>query len=268
MTTYILSLGILFIFVSVVFILACYKRDNSVIDIAYGLGFLATTYAISFYVLTLAPLPPTTTFILILITIWALRLSYRIYRKNKGKPEDFRYAAWRTSWTTQGTSYFYIRSYLQIFILQGLVISIVLLPFTQSILATQSFSGMAFVGLGIWIIGFIFESVGDAQLDRFIKSTDPDKGTIMRTGLWAYTRHPNYFGESAMWWGIACIALSGGASIVVLASPILITYLLLFVSGVPMLEAKWAGNKEWETYRDTTSVFIPLPSRWWKMIAK
>jgi steroid 5-alpha reductase family enzyme len=150
------------------------------------------------------------------------------------------------------------RSYLQIFILQGLIISLVLLPFTVSLSSTSNSSSWVFFALILWIIGFCFEAIGDKQLDRFIKSDDPHKGTIMKTGLWKYTRHPNYFGESTMWWSLAIIALSSGVSFIVLLSPILITYLLLFVSGIPMLEKKWEGNEEWEAYKKKTSAFFPL----------
>ena len=110
------------------------------------------------------------------------------------------------------------------------------------------------------MVGFFFEVLGDKQLDTFIK--DPNKkSTIMQTGLWKYTRHPNYFGESTMWWGLALIALIGSSSILVVLSPILITYLLLFVSGIPMLEKKWDGIPEWEVYKKKTSTFFPLPPR-------
>jgi len=199
--------------------------------------------------------------IIILITIWGIRLAYRIFMKNKNKPEDFRYASWRTTWMRKGLMYYYARAYLQIFILQGLIISIVLLPFTLSLSTTSSPTYLLLIGVIIWIIGFTFEAVGDRQLDRFITSKSTHKGTIMKTGLWKYTRHPNYFGESTMWFGIALIALSTGASYLVLLSPFLITFLLLKVSGIPMLEKKWDGVPEWEVYKAKTSAFIPLPQK-------
>jgi steroid 5-alpha reductase family enzyme len=161
----------------------------------------------------------------------------------------------------KGYLYFVARTYLQIFILQGIIISIVLLPFTISLSSPKLHISNISFGLVLWIIGFIFESTADKQLDTFIKNRAHHKRTIMTTGLFRYSRHPNYFGESLMWWGIAYIAYIATGSLLVFLSPLLITYLLLFVSGVPMLEKKWKGNKEWEIYKSKTSVFFPLPER-------
>ena len=119
------------------------------------------------------------------------------------------------------------------------------------------------LGLILWCIGFFFEVVGDAQLDAFLARTDRPR--IMSEGLWRYTRHPNYFGESLMWRSIALMAASCVATplfaLLGFASPLLITFLLLFVSGVPLLEARWRGDPEWEAYAARTSVFLPLPPR-------
>ena len=258
---YIFSLIIVLGYTSVIFFIAQFKKDNSIIDILYGLGFIITAYTLMLEKMGGAILPSSSVVILILITLWGIRLSLRIFIKNKGKPEDFRYATWRTQWMRKGIAYYYARSYLQIFILQGCIISLVLLPFTLSLTTTAPPDYRIVIGILIWILGFVIESVGDRQLDRFIKSKAVNKGTIMQTGLWKYSRHPNYFGESMMWFGIACISLSTGASYLVLLSPFLITYLLLFVSGIPLLEKKWEGIPEWEVYKRTTSAFIPLPKK-------
>ena len=258
---YIISLIIIIILGTILFFVAQMKKDNSIVDIAYGLGFIVTSYLTTLLIFKNSALTGHSFIILILITIWGIRLSLRIYRKNKGKSEDFRYKAWREEWTKKGMAYYYLRTYFQIFILQGIVISLVLLPFTQSISSFENARGLMFFGLILWIVGFCFEVIGDKQLDRFIKSKSEHKGTIMKTGLWKYTRHPNYFGESTMWCGLSFIALSSGASLIVLLSPILITFLLLKVSGIPMLEKKWEGNEEWEAYKRKTSAFIPLPPK-------
>lgn len=229
-------------------------------DIGYGIGFIVTAYLLAALKLSMFPLTVFSSLILLLITIWGIRLSYRIYSKNKGKGEDFRYKAWREEWSKKSLFYYFVRSYLQIFVLQGLIISIVLLPFSLSLAEASTSSSFIFIGLLLWILGFYFEATGDRQLDTFIKNKKK-VGTIMKSGLWKYTRHPNYFGESTMWWGIALIALSGSASLLVLASPLLITYLLLYVSGIPMLEKKWAGIPEWEVYKKKTSAFFPLPTK-------
>lgn len=253
-TSLIITLGV----TTILFFIAQFKKDNSIIDIAYGLTFIAVTYELAS--MQTRALAPASIFILFLITVWGIRLAYRIFMKNRGKGEDFRYQAWRKEWSRHGTRYYFARAYLQIFILQGIIISIVLLPFTLSLVTASLSNSLLLVGLVVWIFGFIFEVVGDRQLDAFIKN--PNKtSTIMKTGLWKYTRHPNYFGESTMWFGLAFISYSSGVSLLVFLSPILITSLLLFVSGIPLLEKRWAGIPEWEVYKAKTSPFIPLPPK-------
>ena len=261
LANYLFSLAIILVCATTMYAIACIKKDNSIIDIAYGPIFILTAIILAGLATFVSPLAPHATTMILLICIWGARLGLRIYSKNRSKPEDFRYATWREEWSKYGKAYFYIRSYLQIFILQGLVISIVLLPVTFTVQAQGPFIMLSFVGIAIWIMGFLFESIGDAQLDRFIKNKSRNKDTIMKTGLWKYTRHPNYFGESSMWWGIAFIAFSATGNALVFLSPFLITFLLLKVSGIPMLEKKWAGNLEWEIYKAKTSPFLPLPPK-------
>lgn len=230
-------------------------------DIAYGPLFIVTSWVLSILILKQVPLSLYSVALLLLITLWGSRLGYRIYLKNKGRSEDFRYKAWREEWSKKGTPYFLIRSYLQIFLLQGLIISVVLLPFTLTLLSSPISFFWLILGTIMWGVGFFFESVGDKQLDTFLATKDTKRDSIMKTGLWRFTRHPNYFGESVMWWGLAVIAYGATFSLVPFISPILITFLLLYVSGVPLLEKKWAGNPEWEEYKKKTSVFIPLPPK-------
>jgi steroid 5-alpha reductase family enzyme len=121
--------------------------------------------------------------------------------------------------------------------------------------------GLFSAGLLLWVFGFFFEVVGDYQLDRFI-TAPKNKGKIMTQGLWKYSRHPNYFGESLMWWGMAVMAASLSVyPFIGFVSPVLITFLLLKVSGVSMLEKRWEGNPAWEAYKKRTSVFLPLPPK-------
>ena len=115
---------------------------------------------------------------------------------------------------------------------------------------------LGYIGIAIWILGFVFESLGDAQLARFLKNPE-NKGTLMQSGLWAYTRHPNYFGEATMWWGIWLIALPTPFGQLSIVGPILITFLLLKVSGVPMLEAKMASHPDFPAYKARVNRFIP-----------
>ena len=117
-----------------------------------------------------------------------------------------------------------------------------------------------YIGIIIWIVGYYFEVTGDAQLKAFISKKE-NKGKLMKSGLWKYTRHPNYFGEATMWWGIFLIAFNVGGIFPAIISPLLITYLLLFVSGVPLLEKKYKDHPEWPEYSRKTSKFIPMPPK-------
>ena len=238
----------------VVFGLALFLENNSIIDIAYGLFFVLVTWNLALFwnELTLRQW-----ILLVLITVWGLRLSLRILRKNWKKPEDFRYRAWREAWTRRGKLYFFFRSLVQIYLLQGSVVLIVLTPVLIAFSQAQTpLTWLNFVGIVIWGTGFFFELVGDWQLDRFIRNPE-NNGKIMTSGLWKFTRHPNYFGEASMWWGIWLFVLGLPLSLMAIASPLLITFLLLKVSGIPMLEKRWAGQPDWEEYKKRTSAFVP-----------
>jgi steroid 5-alpha reductase family enzyme len=193
----------------------------------------------------------------VLVTIWGLRLFIHIIQRNLGKEEDFRYKKWREDWG----KWLIPRAFLQVYMLQGLFMGIISLP----VILIRYENGpwdllILVIGLGIWILGFIFESVGDKQLKTFIG--DPsNRGKIMDRGLWKYTRHPNYFGEATMWWGIFLIGMSAGISILSIISPLTITTLLLFVSGVPMLEKSMKDKPGYQEYAERTSIFIPLPPK-------
>lgn len=252
MTTFLGALFALCIYMSVLFCIALLRKNNGIADIGYGGGFIVVTV---FAIVYSAPITFEQALFVLLPFIWGVRLVSRIYLKNKNKPEDFRYKAWRDVW---GSS-FVLRSFFQIYMLQGLIIFIVASPIIFALVygATVLYTPLFIGGILLWLVGFFFESVGDYQLDRFI--TNPsNKGKIMMYGLWKYTRHPNYFGESVMWVGISAIALSfTPVAVVGIMSPILITFLLLKISGVPMLEKRWEGNPTWELYKAKTSVFFP-----------
>lgn len=245
----------LFAYMSVWFLIACALRRNDIADIAWGLGFVL----MSWLAYALSEQSARSLLVNILVTIWGVRLAWHIARRNLRKTEDSRYAAWRATW-----SYFYLRSYVQIFLLQGFFLFIILLPvlFIHAS-APVSLQVTDVIGIMIWIIGFYFESVGDHQLKIFLK--DPaNKGKIMDQGLWAYSRHPNYFGEVTQWWGIFLCAAFLPSGYVTIIGPLLLTLLILFVSGVPMLEKKYAGRPDFEAYKKRTSMFVPM----WKRSVK
>lgn len=256
MYTLLVALGTLFLYACFLFALSLKVKNNGIADVGYGAAFIVVVTT-GVLLEGFANIP--VVLLVALTCIWGVRLARRIHEKNKGKPEDFRYKAWRDSWG----KFFVVRSFFQIYLLQGFIAFVVTLPVSLSIIFPKSDISWPLVLMGafFWLVGFVHEVVADAQLDAFLKNPER-KGAIMRSGLWKFSRHPNYFGESLMWWSIATIALGVSAyPILGFVSPILITFLLLFVSGVPMLEKRWAGNPEWEAYKAKTSVFIPLPPK-------
>jgi steroid 5-alpha reductase family enzyme len=255
LTTLITIGGVIFTFVTTLFILSIIVKRNDIADIAWGTGILIV--AVTSYLLS----PGSNlvqTIMLGLVTLWGVRLTVRILLRNLKKSEDYRYKKWRDEWG----GWFYPRSYLQVYLLQGALMIVVGYPFIHaSIYSSElALSVWFWLGLIVWCIGYVFEVVGDYQLDRFLQQP-PEKGAIMQRGLWKYTRHPNYFGEVTMWWGVWLMVVVLPFSFVALMSPLMITFLILKVSGIPMLEEKFAGNPAWEAYRKRTSVFFPLPPR-------
>ena len=240
----------IFCYMSILFVIALFKRDNSIADIGWGFGFVIVALLTFFleqgftarHILVTA-----------LVVIWGMRLSTHIYLRNRGKGEDPRYAAWRKNWG----NWFVVRSFFQVFILQGLLL--LFIAYAIILVNSSSEAGLSALdicGLAVWIIGFLFESIGDLQLKRFI-ADEQNRGHILNTGLWRYTRHPNYFGEATMWWGIFLIALSVPYGWTAIISPAVITFLLLRVSGVILLEKEFTDNEEFKEYKRRTSAFIP-----------
>jgi steroid 5-alpha reductase family enzyme len=243
-----------FLYMTFWFGLSIVKKRNDIADIAWGLGFVLLSW-LAYYVSDESSLRALG--VNLLVTIWGLRLAWHIYERNKGKSEDYRYAAWRREWGRA----FYLRSFLQVYLLQGFFLFLISLP----VLITNqdpgsSLSLLDIIGLLIWTVGFLFETVGDAQLAHFIKNPK-NKDTLMQQGLWRYTRHPNYFGEVTQWWGIWLISLSNPGGIYGLIGPLTITILILKVSGIPLLEKKYQGRADYEAYKKQTSIFFPLPPK-------
>lgn len=254
MNTFFLLGGILWAYMTFWFVLSQIKKRNDVADVAWGLGFVLlswTALALSGEVHLRGII------VAVLVTVWGGRLAWHIHRRNRGKKEDYRYAQWRKDWG----KWFVLRSYAQVYLLQGILLFCISLPVL--FIARSSESGLqAFdiVGCIVWAVGFYFESIGDSQLARFLK--DPkNAGKLMQSGLWRYTRHPNYFGEVTQWWGIWLIALNVPYGWIGIIGPLTITILILKVSGIPMLEKKMKEHPDFAAYERSTSVFIPLPRR-------
>lgn len=235
------------------FLFATIKKRNDVADIAWGIGFILVSY-FSFFKNGLGF--DRGLLVTILVTVWAIRLSTHIYLRNRNKSEDYRYMAWRKKWG----KWFYLRSFLQVFLLQGMLMLVVVSPvIITNIYRGNNLSLIDLIGFVVWVIGFFFEAIGDYQLSEFIEIKK--KGQILQSGLWQYSRHPNYFGEVAQWWGIGIIALSVPYGYLGLIGPLTITYLITQVSGIPLLEKKYKDNPDFEVYKKKTSIFFPLPPK-------
>lgn len=236
------------------FLFALRQGKNDVADIAWGGGFICAALT-AYLVQGAAGSRPILVFAL--VTIWGVRLMVHIGWRNRGKPEDHRYQAWREQW---GQS-FVIRTFFQIFLLQGFLSLLILLPVTRTLIQNSPpLTILDAVGFSVWFLGFFFETVGDFQLLQFKKNAS-NKGKIITTGLWAYTRHPNYFGEVTLWWGIYLLCLSVPGNGWTIIGPLTITYLILKVSGTPMLEKRYADHPEYARYIQNTSAFFPFPPK-------
>ena len=231
-------------------------KNASIVDIVWGLGF-----AITSWVLALAIDGDSTRQILLafMVGLWGVRLGSYLAKRNLGHGEDWRYKAMRKK---KGAKFGLI-SLVTVFGLQGALMFIVSLPvmFGNSD-STPGVGPIAVVGIMVWAVGFLFEAVGDWQLARF-KRDSTNAGKVMQTGLWSLTRHPNYFGNALLWWGIGIVGAETGSGIIGFIGPVVMTFFLLKVSGVPMLERSL--NKRREGYADyaaRTSMFIPrLPKK-------
>lgn len=251
MPSLILTAGVaIFVFMAAVFVLAQRLKNNGIVDIAWGLGFIVVT-AVLF--LREPLLDPARALETALVLVWGLRLSTHIFSRNWGKAEDFRYAKMREDWGKAVV----VKSFVFIFMSQGLLMLVVSLPITVVFSSpVRPLAALNIVGALVFAAGFAFEVVGDRQLAAHIRNP-ANKGRLMTRGLWATTRHPNYFGEATLWWGIGLIALPSANGWIALLGPLAITLLLLFVSGVPLLERKYAGRPDWEAYKARTSMFVP-----------
>lgn len=236
------------------FIVSLMKKRNDVADVAWGLGFVLMSWSSLFLSDFFGARGILVT---ILVTIWGLRLSWHIHQRNKNKKEDYRYLNWRKEWG----KWFYLRSYFQVYILQGFLLFLIVSPI---LIINKNFNNQLsyfdFIGLLVWLFGFYFEVVGDAQLAKFIKNP-ANKGKLMQSGLWSYTRHPNYFGEVTQWWGLWLIALAVNDGWIGFISPATITFLILKVSGIPMLEEKMQKKSGFQDYKKRVNKFFPWPNR-------
>jgi steroid 5-alpha reductase family enzyme len=252
---FLLSTAVVMTAVTLLWLLSLAIRDSSIVDIAWGMLFVL----VAWLGVAVGPGDPTRRWLVaVLVTVWGIRLSVRIGRRNIGRPEDFRYAAWRER---AGNAWWW-RSLFKVFWLQGAVAVVVSLPLVAVAVGTtpEGLTAIDILGIAVWLTGFGFEAVGDHQLDRF-KANPANRGGIIETGLWRYTRHPNYFGDALLWWGLGVIGLLTPWGLPALVGPALMTFLLVRVSGVAMLESSMSTRPGWDRYAASTSAFIPRPPR-------
>jgi steroid 5-alpha reductase family enzyme len=242
---------LIWILVTLLWIWSVFIKNASIIDLFWGLGFVVVN---TFYVGMSGEISPRKILILILVCIWGMRLGLYLIFRNWGKGEDFRYQQFRRNYGAQRYWWF---SYFQTFLLQGLLIMIVSLPLLGiSHSHSSNLNLLDYLGLLVWLIGVTFEAGGDLQLSRF-KRDAHNKGKVLNTGFWKYTRHPNYFGDSAVWWAYALISIAAGAYWQVIGS-VIMTLLIIKVSGVAMLEKSLMKSKpQYQEYIRKTSSFFP-----------
>jgi len=250
------SLVTILTFFFCIWLVSLKARDASIVDMFWGLGFVVIAW-ISFF--TGGGALSRRQLMVAMVTLWGLRLSAYLTRRNWGKGEDYRYQAMRQRHGDR----FPIISLSRVFILQAVVLWIVSLPVqaAQVYPDPKDLGILDFIGLGVWAIGLFFESVGDAQLARF-KADPTNAGKVMNRGLWRYTRHPNYFGDFMVWWGIYLVALATKSGFWTVIGPALMSFFLMRVSGVPLLEKSLRKNRpDYEAYIQQTSAFFPRPPK-------
>jgi steroid 5-alpha reductase family enzyme len=226
-----------------------------VADIAWGLGFIATA---AFLAIRTCNWQDHAMVVMGLTSLWGIRLAVHIFSRNRKKNEDFRYKRWREEWGR----WWIVRSLLQVWLLQGVFMWLISQSAVVAFGASQQpFLLINMVGILVWGIGFYFEAVGDWQLAQHIKNPK-NKGVLMTKGLWRYSRHPNYFGEVTQWWGMWLVVFGLPYSWAAIISPLTISWLILKVSGIPMLEKKYLGRPDFEAYAAVTNAFFPwFPKR-------
>jgi steroid 5-alpha reductase family enzyme len=237
---------------TLLWLVSLFLKNSSIVDIFWGTGFIIAAW--SAFLLTPEGFVVRKLLISLLVTIWGLRLSFHLLRRNWGKPEDFRYQAWRK---VAGRSWWW-RSFFKVFLLQGVILWVVSAPLLVAQISARPdhLTSLDYLAVLIWLIGFTFESVGDWQLSRF-RANPANRGKVLKTGLWRYTRHPNYFGDALEWWAYYLIALVVGGWWTIF-SPILMTTLLWRVSGVTLLEKTLMQEKKgYLEYIEATSEFFP-----------
>jgi steroid 5-alpha reductase family enzyme len=249
---YLIGLGVVLGLMAVLWVASLVLRDSSIVDPFWGTGFVVVNWL--YFALTPDGFPGRKWLICLLVTVWGLRLSIHLLRRNWGRGEDFRYRKWRE----EADSRWWWRSFFRVFMLQGVLLWMMSAPLLAAQMrpTPDRLTALDWLGGVVWAIGFFFEAMGDLQLTRF-RNNPANRGKVLNTGVWRYTRHPNYFGDATQWWGYYLIAAAGGGFWTIW-SPVLMTLMLLRVSGVALLEKTLTTTKPgYREYVESTSAFVP-----------
>lgn len=239
-----------------VWLISVRLKDASIVDSFWGPGFGLAALT---YFSTGEGWLPRQIFITALVFIWGGRLGWHIFRRNHGQGEDYRYQQFRQRY---GPERYWWVSFFQVFLLQGVLMWIISAPLVLAHASPQpeAFTWLDALGSGVWLTGFAFEVVGDWQLAQF-KANSANKGQVLQSGLWRYTRHPNYFGDACVWWGLWLMASSVPWGWLTFFAPLLMTFMLMRVSGVSLLEQRMMQRPAYRAYAERTSAFFPWPPK-------
>lgn len=248
---YFQGLGLIITFMSILWIFSVMKKNASIVDAFWGLGFVLMVW---FYFFQSDGLEERKLIITTIATIWGLRLSFFIGKRNWGKAEDFRYQQFRKDF---GAHRYWWVSFFQVFLLQGILLWLISAPLLGAQNgANQEIGVIDYVAILLWLIGFVFEAGGDYQLSKF-KSKPSNKGKVLDSGLWKFTRHPNYFGDGLQWIAFALFSIANSCYLPLL-SAVLMNFLLLKISGVALLEKTLSKTKpQYAEYIRKTPAYIP-----------
>lgn len=247
--TYLIGLAVVLGMMTILWLVSLKLKNASIVDIFWGMGFVLAAWV--YFFLTPEFTSARKWLLPILVTIWGLRLSIHILLRNAGKGEDFRYVKWRKE---NGASWWW-RSFFKVFLLQGILLWIISAPLLAAQRSNTALGVLDIIGAALWAVGFFFEAVGDTQLKAFLANPE-NRGKIMDRGVWGLTRHPNYFGDSAQWWGYYLLALAAGGWWAIF-SPIMMTYLLTQVSGAKLLEQTMMQKPGYPEYAARVNGFFP-----------
>ncbi len=243
-------------FLTLVFAYGYTKKRYDIIDSAWGPAFIVIALSL---VVRESNLTPVTLALLLMVSAWGIRLSYHIYsRFRKSEAEDPRYIELRKKWPKR---FIPLQIYLRIYLVQAVLATLVSLPVILIIGGTiLPLVTLASLGIAVWLVGFCIEIIADAQLRIFLSAPE-NRGKIMQDGLWAYSRHPNYFGEILLWWGIGIMTYGTPYALIGFMGPLAITLLIVFVSGIPPAEKRASTKPGWKAYAKKTNALVPWPPK-------